>query len=71
MFKDYEVRLQEELVKLAPKGKPVKISAPEDRKYSVFIGGSILSALPTFESMWITKAEFDEAGAIIANRKCM
>lgn len=58
MFKDYEVRLEKELQDLVPAGKKVKINAPEDRKYSVFVGGSILSSLPTFESMWITPQEY-------------
>ncbi|CAL6020490.1 Actin [Hexamita inflata] len=71
MYKDYEVRLEKELQDLVPAGKKVKISAPEDRKYSVFVGGSILSSLPTFESMWITRDEYAEVGAVIANRKCM
>jgi hypothetical protein len=71
MFKNYEERLQKELQDLVPVGKSVKISAPDDRKYSVFVGGSILSSLPTFESMWITNEEFLEVGGNIANRKCM
>ena len=71
MFKNYEVRLEKELQELVPAGKKVKISAPEDRKYSVFVGGSILSSLPTFDSMWITREEYGEVGAVIANRKCM
>merc|ERR1712165_54503 len=32
------------------------------RKYSVWIGGSILSSLSTFEEMWIKKEEYDESG---------
>lgn len=71
MFKNYETRLEKELQDLVPSGKKVKISAPEDRKYCVFVGGSILSSLPTFDSMWITPQEYAEAGAVIANRKCM
>jgi actin-related protein len=39
----------------------IKIVAPPERKYSVWIGGSILSSLSTFESMWITKAEYDDS----------
>merc|ERR1712072_569577 len=30
----------------------IKVIAPPERKYSVWIGGSILSALGTFQSMW-------------------
>jgi len=48
----------------------VKIIAPPERKYSVWIGGSILSALGTFQSMWITKQEYEDAGPSIVHRKC-
>merc|ERR1711962_235181 len=32
-----------------------EITAPPERKYSVWIGGSILASLSTFQQMWITK----------------
>ena len=38
----------------------VKIVAPPERKYSVWIGGSILASLSTFQSMWISKEEVRE-----------
>ncbi|THU97183.1 Actin/actin-like protein [Dendrothele bispora CBS 962.96] len=40
----------------------VKIIAPPERKYSVWIGGSILGSLSTFQSLWVTKKEYDESG---------
>lgn len=40
----------------------IKVLAPPERKYSVWIGGSILSSLATFQTMWITKSEYEEAG---------
>merc|ERR1712023_467339 len=43
----------------------VKIIAPPERKYSVWIGGSILSSLSTFQQMWISKQEYDESGPSI------
>jgi len=55
---------------LAPDSMTIKIIAPPERKYSVWIGGSILSSLSTFEEMWISKAEYDEAGPSIVHRKC-
>jgi actin-related protein len=55
---------------LAPSTMKIKIIAPPERKYSVWIGGSILASLSTFQSMWITKAEYDEAGPQIVHRKC-
>merc|ERR1712136_423835 len=47
-----------------------KIIAPPERKYSVWIGGSILASLSTFQQMWITKQEYDECGPSIVHRKC-
>ena len=35
----------------------------QERKYASFIGGSILASLGSFQSMWISKSEFDEMGA--------
>ncbi len=48
----------------------VKVVAPPERKYSVWIGGSILSSLATFQTMWISKAEYEESGPQIVHRKC-
>ncbi|VDP78024.1 unnamed protein product [Echinostoma caproni] len=54
-------------------GRPrhqIKIVAPPERKYSVWIGGSILASLSTFQQMWISKQEYDESGPGIVHRKC-
>ena len=40
------------------------------RKHSVWIGGSILASMSTFQQAWITKEEYDEAGPSIVHRKC-
>ena len=39
-------------------------------RYSVWIGGSILASLSTFQQMWISKQEYDESGPAIVHRKC-
>jgi len=70
MFPNIDKRLQKEMSKLAPSAIKVKIVAPPERKYSVWIGGSILSSLSTFQEMWITKDEYDESGPGIVHRKC-
>jgi len=70
MFNGIAERMQKEIKALAPDSMTIKIIAPPERKYSVWIGGSILSSLSTFEEMWITKAEYDEAGPSIVHRKC-
>lgn len=70
MFNGIAERVSTELTKLAPSSMKVKVIAPAERKYSVWIGGSILSSLSTFASMWITKAEYDESGPTIVHKKC-
>jgi len=70
MFDGIADRLFHEVKALAPSGNEIKIIAPPERKYSVWIGGSILASLSTFEEMWVTKEEYDEAGPAIVHRKC-
>ena len=70
MFDGIDARMQKEITALAPPTMTVKIVAPPERKYSVWIGGSILSYLSTFQQMWITKQEYDESGPSIVHRKC-
>ena len=41
-----------------------------ERKFSTWIGGSILSSLGTFHQLWLSKAEFEEHGTNIIERKC-
>ena len=53
-----------------PSAIKIKIIAPPERKYSVWIGGSILASLSTFQQMWISKQEYDECGPSIVHRKC-
>jgi actin-related protein len=70
MFPGIAERLTKELTGLAPAAMKIKVVAPPERKYSVWIGGSILASLSTFQQMWISKAEYDESGPSIVHRKC-
>jgi actin-related protein len=70
MFNGIAERLHKEMTALAPPTIKVKVVAPPERKYSVWIGGSILSSLSTFQQMWISKEEYDESGPSIVHRKC-
>lgn len=70
MFPGITDRLQQEVTNMAPTSMKVKVVAPPERKYSVWIGGSILASLSTFQQMWITKQEYDESGPSIVHRKC-
>jgi len=70
-FSGIAERLQKELTALAPSTMKLKVIAPPERKYSSWIGGSILASLSTFQQMWITKSEYDESGPSIVHRKCV
>jgi actin-related protein len=48
MYPGISERLSKEMTSLAPSSVKIKIVAPPERKYSVWIGGSILSSLSTF-----------------------
>ena len=70
MFQNIAERLTKEITALAPSTMKIKVVAPPERKYSVWIGGSILASLSTFQQMWIAMAEYTESGPSIVHRKC-
>lgn len=51
MTKGFGDRLLHEVQRLAPKDMRIKIFAPPERKYSTWIGGSILAGLSTFRKV--------------------
>ncbi len=69
MFPGIADRMQKEITALAPPTMKIKIIAPPERKYSVWIGGSILASLSTFSRMWISKQEYEESGPAIVHTK--
>ena len=69
-FAGLQERLTKEIEQLAPASMRVNIIAPDERKYSVWIGGSILASLTSFQEMWIYREEYDESGPSIVHRKC-
>lgn len=69
LFKGFGDRLLAEIRKNAPKDLKIRISAPQERLYSTWIGGSILASLDTFKRMWVSKREFDEDGKRAIHRK--
>lgn len=70
MIPGFSNRLNKELRTLVPSTIRVNVIAPPERKYSAWIGGSILASLSTFQQMWITKAIYDEHGPEIVHKKC-
>ena len=71
MYQGITERMTKELEALTPDAMTIQIIAPPERKYSVWIGGSILASLNTFQTNWITKDEYYESGPSIVHRKCL
>jgi len=66
----YFNRLPGELVTMMSKYlNTVKVIAPPERRYSVWIGGSILARLSSFQQTWITTEEYNENGPDIIHFK--
>lgn len=51
MFPGIADRMSKEITALAPSNMKIKVVAPPERKYSVWIGGSILASLSTFQQV--------------------
>lgn len=71
MFPGLPERMHKELSAQVPATMKVKVIAPPERKFSVWIGGSILSSLSTFADMWITHEQYAEYGCQIVHQKCV
>jgi len=68
-------RIREEVEAIVHAHTPnwrVKVLSPglSERAVCSWLGGSILGSLGSFHEMWITKAEYEEHGTSIVNRKC-
>lgn len=58
-------RLHAELTAMVPSTFKVRFTnvMKIERQFSVFIGGSILASLGSFQQLWISKQEYEEVGA--------
>lgn len=66
-------RIHRELSHMIPQAMRMKVHIPpslNERRFSSWIGGSILASLGSFHQMWISKQEYDESGKFIIDRKC-
>ncbi|CAG8707710.1 4686_t:CDS:2, partial [Funneliformis caledonium] len=60
LYKDFGTRLLSEIRKLAVKDIKIKIFAPSERKYSTWIGSSILAALNDYSIEDVLKVDENE-----------
>ncbi|KAK5579475.1 hypothetical protein RB653_009158 [Dictyostelium firmibasis] len=70
MLPGFADRMNKELSALAPPTMKINIISPPDRKYSAWIGGSVLARyFLTFQENWIHKEEYYKSGSLIVHRK--
>jgi actin-related protein len=71
LFRHWTDRLNKEIVNLGATTNRVRVDAAPHGLNSVWVGGSILSSLTTFERMWVAKHEYDDEGPYSIHRKCI
>ena len=54
--------LELELARRKKKSQTIKIIAPRERIFSVWVGGSILALIPEFSKNWITRVQYYNEG---------
>jgi actin-related protein len=70
MFAGMAERLTRELTALVPERRIRVLAGETPRNHSVWVGGSVLASLSTFQKMWCSRLEYEEAGPSIVHRKC-
>ena len=71
MFKGFSDRLIAEYEKISNTGLRLGIVEKPYRRYSSWIGASILASLTSFQPKWITLQEYQEHGVSILHKKSM
>ena len=69
LFAGFKERVLNELNQLYSSSYRIRVLNPSERKFSTWIGWSILASLSVFEDKWITKSEYDEHGPRIVQQK--
>ncbi|XP_069623652.1 actin-like protein 6B isoform X2 [Ranitomeya imitator] len=73
LLQGFNDRLNRELSQKTPPSMRLKLitsNSSIERRFSSWIGGSILASLGTFQQMWISKQEYEEGGKQCVERKC-
>lgn len=71
LFANITERIAQQMKELGGNSIVFKVYAPAERQCTGWIGGSVLSALSTFQTMWISKKDYEEVGSSIVRKKCL
>jgi len=69
----FGARLEMELRQLCPPQTKLKLVAANfanERLHAPWIGGSILASLGSFQQLWVSKAEYEDLGGSVVEKKC-
>ncbi|KAM6035569.1 actin-like protein 7A [Theristicus caerulescens] len=69
MMEGFADRFQLELARMCPGDNLITAASPQ-RKSSVWIGGSILASLRSFQELWVYRSEYEEHGPSCFFKKC-
>ncbi|KAK9715181.1 hypothetical protein RND81_06G148000 [Saponaria officinalis] len=69
LFPHFAERLEKELRPLVPDDYQVKITTQEDPILGVWRGGSLLASSPDFETMCVTKFDYEEEGSARCSKR--
>lgn len=73
LLQGFTERLNSDLSRKTPPSMRLKLNVSPnstERRFSPWIGGSILASLGTFQQVWISKLEYEESGRSVVDRKC-
>lgn len=73
LLQGFTDRLNRDLSTKTPPSMRLKViaaSSSSERRFSSWIGGSILASLGAFQQMWVSKQEYEEGGKTCVERKC-
>uniref|UniRef100_A0A6B2LNR3 Actin n=1 Tax=Arcella intermedia TaxID=1963864 RepID=A0A6B2LNR3_9EUKA len=71
MLPGFGGRLTAELKKLVPSTKRIKVLDFPERKYSQWIGGTIIAVSLSRQQAWITKDQYQEQGSYPSTKACL
>ncbi|CAM9539150.1 unnamed protein product [Pylaiella littoralis] len=71
LFEGMPERITSELTSSLPSAFKVRTltASPIERRFSVWIGGSILCSLGTFQQLWLSKRQYEEQGPDVAESR--
>ncbi|XP_018319162.1 actin-like protein 6B [Agrilus planipennis] len=73
LIQGFSERLSKDLSSRTPGSMRLKIIAANgtvERRFGAWVGGSILASIGTFQQMWMSAQEYQEAGKSQIDRKC-